>query len=122
MFGELISKILSYLLPIEAKLFLFDAASYPVEVQVQVFGAFPAHVSGEDAVGGFVVSINWGGRLRMDHSNQGRVDGNRFMAVEGDCISLSLGGGCHDGADGLALGEYWAVWGGSRTDGGGVLR
>ena len=102
---------------------MFGETSHPVEAHVKEFGAFPEYVASKDAVGGCVVSIDWGGSLRMDHSNQGRMDGNRFMAVEGDCISLSLGGGCHDGADGLALGEYWAVWGGSRTDGwrGGVF-
>ena len=40
-----------------------------------------------------------------------------LLSAEEDCTGVSLGGGYHDGADGLALGEYRVVWGGSRTDG-----
>ena len=41
----------------------------------------------------------------MAHFNKGRADGNSLLVVEEDCNGLSLGGGCHDGADGLALGH-----------------
>ena len=54
----------------------------------------------------------------MSHFDQGRADENSFLAVEEDCTGLRLGGICHDSADDLALGEYRAMWGGSRTDGG----
>ena len=86
-------------------------------MHVKGFGAFPAHVASKDAVGGYVVSLDQSGRLRVDHCNQGRADGNRLMDVEEDCTGLRLGSGCHDGADCLALGEYWAVLGGSRPGG-----
>ena len=115
-FGEVIGKIFSSLLSVEAKLFLLDATPHPVEAHVKFFGVFPAHVSGEYSVGGCVVSFDWSGRLRMAHFNQGGVYGNSLLAVEEDRTGFSLGGGCHDGADGLSLGEDWAVRSGSRTD------
>ena len=40
-----------------------------------------------------------------------------LLSAEEDCTGVSLGGGYHDGTDGLALSEYRVVWGGSRTDG-----
>ena len=52
----------------------------------------------------------------MDGSFQS--GGNSLLAVEEDCTSFSLGGGCHDGADGLALDEDQSVWSGSRPYGG----
>ena len=81
-------------------MFLFDLTLNPVEVHVKDFGAFPAHVAHENAVGGYVVSIDWSGRLWVAHFNQGRADGNSLLAVEEDCTGLCLGIGCHDGADG----------------------
>ena len=68
-FGELIGKIFISLLPVEAKCFLLDVKSHPVEAHFKCFGAFPAYVVFEDAVGGFVVSIDWFGRLWMAHFN-----------------------------------------------------
>ena len=50
-FGELIGKIFSSLLPVETELFLFDATLHPVEAHVKCFGVFPAHVDGEYAEG-----------------------------------------------------------------------
>ena len=92
-------------------------------MHVKGFGDFPAHVAGKDAVGGWIVGPDWSGQLRVAHLNHGHVDGNRLLAVEEYRTGLSLSGRCHDDADGLALGEYWAVWSGSRSDGvrGGVL-
>ena len=60
-FGEVISKVFSSLLTVEAKLFLLDATSHPVEAYVKCFGVFPAHVSGVDAVGGCVFSLDCSG-------------------------------------------------------------
>ena len=81
-FGEVIGKIFSSLFSVEAKLFLFDLTLNPVEVHVKDFGAFPAHVAHENAVGGYVVSLDWSGRLWVAHFNQGRADGNSLLAVE----------------------------------------
>ena len=117
-FGEVIGNIFSSLLSVEEKLFLLDVTPHPFEAHVKCFGAFPAHISRDDSVGGFVVSFYWSWRLRMAHFNQGRADGSSLLAVAEDCTSFSLGGGCHEGADGLALGEDWAVCSGSRPDGG----
>ena len=54
----------------------------------------------------------------MAHFNQGRADGNSLLAIEEDRTGFGLGGGRHDGADGRALCEDWAVWSWSRPDGG----
>ena len=116
--GEVFGKVFSSLLSVEAKLFLLGATPHPVEAHVKFFGLFPAYVAGEDAVGGFVVIFDWGGRLWMAHFNQGCAYGNILLAVEEDCTGFSLGGVCHDSADSMALGEDWAVWNGSRSDGG----
>ena len=99
-------------------MFLLDATPHPVEAHVKCFGAFPAHVAGEDSMGGFAVSFYWSGILRIDHFNKGCADGNSLLAVEEDHTGFSLGGECHDGADGLAFGEDRAVWSGIRSDGG----
>ena len=58
MFSEVIGRVFSSLLPVEAKCFLLDATPHPVEPHVKYFGAFPAHVSGKDAMGGFTVSFD----------------------------------------------------------------
>ena len=55
--GEVIGKVFSSLLTVEAELILLDAAAHPVETHVKRFGALPAHVSGEDAVGGCAVGL-----------------------------------------------------------------
>ena len=99
-------------------MFWLDATSHPVEAHVKCFGAFPAHVVGEDALGGCVFSLHWSGRLWMAYFNQGCADRNILLDVEEDSTSFSLGGGYHDGADGLSLGENRAIWSGSRPDGG----
>ena len=52
----------------------------------------------------------------MAHFNQGCTDGNSLLVVEEDRTGFSLCGGYHDGADGLTLGEDWAVWSGIRSD------
>ena len=83
--------------------------SHPVEAHTKCFGAFLAHISGEDAMVGCVVSFYWSGRLRVDHFNQSHADGNIMMVVEEYCSGFSLSGRCHDGADSLALGEDWSV-------------
>ena len=44
--GEVIGKVFSYLLPLEAELVLLDAAAHPVEAYVKRFGALPKHVAG----------------------------------------------------------------------------
>ena len=117
-FGEVIGNSFSSLLPVEAELYLLDATLPLVEAPVKCFGEFTAHVSSEDAMEACFVSLDWSGWLQMDHCNQVGADGNSLLAIEEDRTGLSLGGGCHDGADGLSLGEYQAVWSGSRPAGG----
>ena len=56
--SEVICKVFSSHLQVEAKLFLLDAPPHPVEPHVKYFGAFPAHVFGKDAMGGFTVSFD----------------------------------------------------------------
>ena len=67
---------------------------------------------------GFAVSFDWSGRLRMAHFKQGCADGNSLLDVEEICISFSLCGVCHDGADSLALSEDWDIWRGISSAGG----
>ena len=117
-FGEVIGKVFSSLLTVEAKSFLLDAIPHPVEAHVKCFGDFQVHVAGEDSMRGFAVSFYFSGRLMMTHLNQGRADGNSLLDVEEYRTGFSIGGGCHDGADGLALGGDWAVCSGSRPYGG----
>ena len=114
--GELICKVFSSFLPVQAELVMFDAAAHLVETHVKILGALPAHVSNENAVGGCAVGLDWGGRLRVAHFNEGRVDGNRLLAVEENCSSFGLRGGSHDDADGLTFGEYWSIQYGSGPD------
>ena len=56
-------------LPVETEYFLLGATLHPDEGHVKCFGAFLAHVAGEDAVEGCVVGLDWSGRLRTDHFN-----------------------------------------------------
>ena len=114
--GEVIGKVFSSLLPVQAELVLLYAAAHPVEAHVKIFGALPAHVAGEDAVGGRAVGLYWGGRLRVAHFDEGRADENSLLAVEEDRSSFSLCGRSHDSTDGLTFGEDWSVWSGSRPD------
>ena len=67
MLGEVIVKVFSSLLPVEAELILLDAAAHPVEVHVKSFGALLEHVSSEDAVGGRTVGLDWSGQLWVSH-------------------------------------------------------
>ena len=92
-------------------------------MRVNYLGAFLEHVAGEDAMGGVAVSFYCSCRLRMAHFNQGFADGNSLLAVEEDCTRFSHGGGSHDGADILALGENFGPFGvgvGRMEEGGGV--
>ena len=57
-FGEVIGKVFSSLLPVETELILIDAAAHTVVTHVKRFGALPVHVSGEDAVGGCAFSLD----------------------------------------------------------------
>ena len=113
---EVIGKVFSSLLPVYLELVLFDASVYPVEAHVKSFGSLLAHVSGEDAVGGRAVGLDWGGRLRVTNFYKGRADGNSLLAVEEDNSSFGLGSGSHDSADGLTFGKDCSVWSGSRPD------
>ena len=49
----------------------------------------------------------------MAHFDEGRADGNSLLVVEENRSSFGLRGGSHDGADGLAFGEYRSIRGGS---------
>ena len=82
MLGEVMGKVFGSLLPVQAVLILLDAAAHKVESHVKGLGAFPSHVSGEDAVGGRAVGLDWGGRLRVAHLGEGCANGNGLMAVE----------------------------------------
>ena len=73
-----------------------------------------AHVSGEDSVVGCAVGLDWGWWLQVAHFDEVRADGNSLLAVGEDRSSFGLGGGSHDGADGLTFGEDQSVWIGSR--------
>ena len=95
---------------------MLDAAAHLVELHVKVLGAFMAHVAGEGAIGGRAVGLDWGGRLRAAHFDDGYADGNSLLAVEENCSSFGLRGGSHDGADGLTLGEYRTIRGWSGAD------
>ena len=113
-FGEVIGKVFGSLLPVQAELILLDAEGHPVESHVKGLGKFPAHVAGEDALGGRDVGLDWGGRLQVDHFCECCADGNSLLAVEENRSSFGFCGGRHDGADGLTFGEYWTsrVWSG----------
>ena len=93
-FSEVIGKVLSYLLPVEAILFLIYATPHPVEANVKSFGAFPVHAAGEDAMRGFAVSFDWSSRLRIAHFKKCCTDGNSLLDVEEGCTCFSLIGGC----------------------------
>ena len=114
--GELIGKVFSSLLPVEAELVLLDAAAHTVEMNVKIFGVLLAHVAVKDAMGGRAVGLDWGGRLQVTHFDEGRADGNSLLAVEENRSSFGLCGGIHYSADGLTLCECWSIRGGSRTD------
>ena len=110
--GEVIGKVLSSLLPVEAELVLLDAAAHPVEAHVKIFGSLPAHV----ALGGRAVGLDWDGRLRVAHFKEVRADGNSLLAVEGNRSSFGFRGRSHDDADSLTFGEYRSIRGWSGTD------
>ena len=102
--GEVIDKVFSSLLSVDVELVLLDTASHPVEGHVKSFGALPAHVAGEDAVGVRAVGFDWGWQLRVEHFDEGHADGNSLLAVEEDRSSFRLSGVSHDGGDGLTFG------------------
>ena len=111
MIGEVVGKVFGSLLPVQAELILFDMAAHPMELHVKGLGEFPAHVAGEDTVGGRAVGLDWGGRLQVDHIGEGCADGNGLLAVEGNLTGFCFHGRSHDGADGLTFGEYWTIRG-----------
>ena len=87
-----------------------------MEAHVKGFGALPAHVSGEDSVGGRAVRFDRCGRLWVAHFDKVRVNGNSLLAVEGNRSSFGLRGRSHDGEDGLTFGEYRSIRGRSGPD------
>ena len=52
----------------------------------------------------------------MSHFDEVCVDRDSLLDVEEDRSSFGLGGGSHDGADGLTSGEYCSIRSGSRPD------
>ena len=116
MLGEVIGKIFSSLLPVQVELVLFDAAEHPLETHIKIFGALPAHVAGEDSIGGCAVGFDQGGRLQVDHFDEGCADGNSLMSVEENRSSFGFRGVSHDGADGLKFCKYWSIRVRSGTD------
>ena len=52
----------------------------------------------------------------MAYFDESHADGKILLDVEENPSSFGLGGGSHDGADGLKFGEDWSVWSGSRLD------
>ena len=101
---ELIGKVFGSLLPVHTELILLDAAAHPVESHVKGLGEFPAHVAGEDDVGGCAVGLDRGGRLQVSHFDEGCAYGNSLLAVEENRSSFGFRGGSHDGADSLTFG------------------
>ena len=63
--GEVIGKVFSSVLPVDAELVLLDASAHPVEAHVKSFGELPAHVAGEYAMGGRVFGLDWGGQFQL---------------------------------------------------------
>ena len=116
MFGELISKVFSSRLIVQAELILLDVSTHPVETYVKCFGVITAHVAGEDAVGGRAVGFDWGRRLRVANFHEGYADGNILLAVEENRSSFGFHGGIHEGAYGFTFGEYRSIRGRSGTD------
>ena len=114
--GEIFGKVFSSLLSVQAELVIFDAAVHPVEAHFKSFGTLLAHVAGEDAVVGRTVGLGWCGWLRLENFDEVRVDGNSLLAVEVECSSFGLGGGIHDGVDGLTFGEDRSIWSRSTPD------
>ena len=80
--GEVIGKVFSSLLQVQAELILLDATAHPVETHVKGLEALPENVAGEDAVGGCAVGFDQGGRLWVAHFNEGCADGNSLLAVK----------------------------------------
>ena len=115
MLGEVTGNIFSSLLPVQEELVLIDAAAHPVETNGKGFGARPAHVAGEYAVGGRAVGFDKGGRLRVDHFDEGCADGNSLLTFEENRSSFGFSGGSDDGADSLTFCEYWSIRGWSGT-------
>ena len=82
-----------------------------MESHVKGLGKLLAHVDGKDAVGGRAVGLDRGGRLRVSHFGEGCADGNGLLDVEENRSGFCFRGGSHDGADGLAFGDYWTIRG-----------
>ena len=61
---------------------MLDVAAHPVQMHVKGFGGLPAHVDGEDTVGGRAVGFDRGVRLQVAHFDEGCADGNILLAVE----------------------------------------
>ena len=57
MLCEVIRKVFSSLLQVQAELILLDAAVHPVETHVKVFGALPEHVAGEEVTVSFLIGV-----------------------------------------------------------------
>ena len=89
----------------------FNLSAHPVELHVKGLGSFPAHVAGEDSVGGCAVGLDRGGRLRVAHLGEGSADGDGLLAIEENCTSFCFRRGSNDGADCMTLGEYWTIRG-----------
>ena len=114
--GEVISKVFGSLLPVQVELILFDLSAHPVESHVKGLGEFPAHVAGEDDVGGCAVGLDRGGRLQVSHFDEGCAYGNSLLAVEENRSIFGFRCASHDGADGLTFGEYQTIRGWSGAD------
>ena len=92
MLGEIVGPISVAGPPKDMEITLARAVADPVKAHVNCFGAALFDGVIDNATGSIVVSLEWGGRLRVAQLLQGNANGANGLGVEEKGTQFSLGG------------------------------
>ena len=98
-------------LSVDQRLFLADAVLDPIKTNVNCFGSFLLDGPVGEALGGGIVNLRWGRRLRVTHFGESGVNGHIFFSVEISGSDFGFGRRAHHIAHDFVQGEKWGIGG-----------
>ena len=96
MFVKIISIVILPFVPVDSEFVVCAFIAQPVPSHVPCFGPALLDVSMNKAVGGGIISLDWGGLLWMTKSTEGNLANNGFLGIAVDAAGLCFGSRAHD--------------------------
>ena len=97
-------------LPVD-QFFLADAVLDPIKMHVNFFGTLLFDGPVGEVLGGGIVNLHQGRRLRVTHFGESGANGHRFLSVEISGSDFGFGRRAHHIAHDSGPGEKWAIGG-----------